>query len=85
LTLRNPLQGKGQPWVSQTLLFGRFLNFITTVINAELAPKNLTERKFRSYWEQTDKSPNERSRFMQALVLISPARTLVMCPRHPPG
>jgi hypothetical protein len=36
-------------------------------INPETTPKNLTERKFRSYWEQTDKSFNERQE-----VIISP-------------
>ena len=37
-------------------MFGRFLDFSTTVLNSELLPANLTERRFRSYWERTDKT-----------------------------
>jgi hypothetical protein len=43
-----------RPDTAQRLRFGRFLNFITTVINPESMPANLTEGRFRSYWEQTD-------------------------------
>lgn len=31
--------------------FGRFLNFLTMVRNPESIPNNLTERRFRSFWE----------------------------------
>jgi hypothetical protein len=29
------------------------LNFVTTVTNRQTLPSNLTERRFRSYWERT--------------------------------
>jgi hypothetical protein len=41
------------------LRFGRFL---TDVRNAENLPKNLTEGRFRSYWERIT-GANERQRF----------------------
>src|SRR5215471_13897543 len=62
-------EGKTQAWVSYHLLFGRFLGFITTVINAEMPDNNLTERKFRTYWEQTA-GTNERQRFVEVQKLI---------------
>jgi hypothetical protein len=55
-------EGKSQPWITVRLRFGRFLEFITTVINAQPLPSNLTERRFRSYWERTS-GDNERQRF----------------------
>jgi hypothetical protein len=55
--------GKPQAYISRVLLFGRFLSNMPTGINAENMPNNLTERRFRGYWAQTDKSPNERGRF----------------------
>jgi hypothetical protein len=45
-------EGKTQPWITYRLRFGRFLGFITTVIKIETLPKNLTEGRFRSFWEQ---------------------------------
>jgi hypothetical protein len=58
------------PRSSGSLRFARFLGFsanITTVI----IPANLAERKFRSYWDQTNKSGgNERAPFQQVLRLI---------------
>ena len=53
-------EGKSQNYISERLTFGRFLNFIATAINLETFPKNLTEFRFRGYWQQTDKSGNER-------------------------
>lgn len=47
---------KSQRWISYRLLFGRFLTFSTNVLNAENAPKNLSECRFRQYWERTGKS-----------------------------
>lgn len=63
-------EGMSRQWVLQRVLFGRFLDFATVVANVETTPKNLTERKFRSYWERTDKSFNERGRFVEVLKLI---------------
>lgn len=54
-------EGKSQKWVDFRLRFGRFLS--TMVLNPETAPNNLTERRFRGYWEQTEKDGNERKRF----------------------
>jgi hypothetical protein len=43
------------------LRFGRFLNFPTTVENPETGPLGLTERRFREFWDRTDKcGGNER-------------------------
>lgn len=50
------VEGKKQPYIAQKLMFGRFLGFIAT----GNIPQNLTERRFRSYWEATEKNPNER-------------------------
>ena len=45
---------------SETTMFGRFLSFSTNVENSQTTPTNLTEGKFRSYWDRTDKcSGNE--------------------------
>jgi len=37
-------ESKTQPWVVYRMRFGRFLNFITTVINPESMPPGFTER-----------------------------------------
>jgi hypothetical protein len=51
-------------WVSYRLRFGRFFNFSTTVENPQTLAKNLTERRFRSYWERAPAcGGNERQRF----------------------
>jgi hypothetical protein len=58
-------EGKGQQWISRRLLFGRFLAFTPMGVsgeNASTLPTNLTERRFRSYWERTA-GGNERARF----------------------
>ena len=61
---------KDRAYISRRLLFGRFLNFVPTGTNAEIPPHNLTERRFRSYWEQTEKDGNERIRFLAVRKLI---------------
>ncbi|MEI9922580.1 MAG: hypothetical protein WDN50_02435 [Bradyrhizobium sp.] len=53
------------------MLFGRFLNFSTTVEKTNSLPSTLTERRFRHFWEQTDRDSNERSRFGQVLRLMT--------------
>jgi hypothetical protein len=63
-------RGRVQQWIFQRLLFGRFLNFSTSVEKLGNLPKNLTEGRFRGYWAQTDKSGNERGRFVHVLELI---------------
>jgi hypothetical protein len=57
--------GKTQQWVAYRLRFGRFLEFTTTVVNIK-SPRNLTEGRFRSYWESTAKG-DERHRFRAVL------------------
>ena len=67
------LTGKkvSQPYISQRLLFGRFLNFIATAINHEIVPASLTERTFRRLWDQTDKkSPKDEYRFREVIKLL---------------
>jgi hypothetical protein len=63
-------EGKGQQWISRHLIFGRFLSSAIGA-NAESLPKNLTERRFRSFLEQADKgAKNERIRLKQVAQLI---------------
>jgi|SRR5215475_1435956 len=64
-------EGKAQSWVAQRLRFGRFLNFITTVINEDVLPRNLTERRFRQFWSEQEKhGGNDRQRFQATLDAI---------------
>ena len=49
-------------YIGYMLKFGAFLAFGTDRAKA----KNLTEWKFRSYWERTDKGDNDRQRFAEA-------------------
>lgn len=85
-------EGLDRTRITQRLRFGRFLNFIATAINAEKLPINLTERKFRHYWSQTDKAEtNERIRFRATYNLIEDIhlrrrnRPRRLCPRTPPS
>lgn len=48
--------------VAKKLRFGAFLAFCSSGTNPQKPPRNLTERRFRSYWERTTGS-NERQRF----------------------
>ena len=54
--------GKSQNTISQLLCFGRFLQFIASGDKFKI-PADLSERKFRSYWKNTDKMPKEAKRF----------------------
>ena len=56
---------KAPQHIARALRFGRFLNFSPTGENPETLPKSLSERRFREYWERTDKTEtNERIRFV---------------------
>ncbi len=67
------IEQKSQKWVDFRVRFGRFLGLSTTV----LIPKTLTERRFRSYWDRTDKSEkNERIRFGAVARLMDAEMTL---------
>jgi hypothetical protein len=62
-------EGKGKSWISQRLIFGRFLAFAANSTTVE----KFTERRFRSYWERTAEhgSSNERIRFKAVLDLMA--------------
>jgi hypothetical protein len=78
-------EGKSAGWITQRLRFGRFLTFLTTVSNSESLPLNLTERRFRQYWERTDKSEtNERIRFLAVRRLIESETVTVTRHRRRP-
>jgi hypothetical protein len=67
-------EGVARRIVGYRLLFGRFLEVGTTGAN----PRNLTERRFRSYWERTDKTEkNERIRFAEVARLMAQDVALV--------
>lgn len=63
-------EGKSQRWIAYRLCFGRFLNFSTMVLNPETLPNSITERRFRSFWERTEGSTNERARFQDVIGLM---------------
>ena len=62
--------GKSQQWVSYRLVFGQFLQFTTDRGKWTKAPKNLTEWRFRGYFEQTDKDAKEPRRFAEVIRLM---------------
>jgi len=64
------VEGKSQTWIVVRLRFGRFLAFITPVINPEFDTSKLTEGAFRTQWEKTDGS-NERQRFAAVQKLLA--------------
>lgn len=66
-------EGKTQQWVALRLRLSRYLAFTTTVVFL----KSLTERRFRDYWDRTDKTEtNERVRFAAVQRLIESELTL---------
>jgi hypothetical protein len=60
-------EGKSQSWVKERVRFGRFLDFSANA----LLPKNLTEGRFRKYWEQTPAEAKEEKRFHQVQQAIA--------------
>jgi hypothetical protein len=67
------IESKSRQWIEKRVRFGRFLSVAT----AGAIPKNLTERRFRSYWERTDKTEtNERIRFQAVQRLMADELTL---------
>ncbi|MCH8852844.1 MAG: hypothetical protein IID41_09375 [Planctomycetes bacterium] len=65
-------EGKSQQGIGQHLRLGMFISwFTTTGSKHENLPKNLTERRFRSYWEQTSGTKDT-------------ARSLGIAPGRPP-
>jgi transcriptional regulator with XRE-family HTH domain len=65
-------EGKSRPYIDKLLRFGRFLDFDPIGSNPENPRKTLTEGRFRSYWERTDKKEsNERIRFQAVIRLMA--------------
>ena len=63
-------EAKSRIWITVRLRFGHFLNFVTTVTTCPKPPRNLTEGRFRGYWEQTT-GTNERQRFTEVAQFAS--------------
>lgn len=61
-------EGRSREWVSKRLCFGRFLDFGTNV--PEVESRILTEGRFRTFWDRTDKSATERRRFDAIITLV---------------
>ena len=60
-------EGRSPAWVTFRLRFERFLRFAGTVS----LPADLTERRFRALWTQTDKNTREEElRFRQVVKLL---------------
>jgi len=72
-------EGKTRQQIARQLCFGRFLNFAPMGANVESLPNNLTERRFRSYWDRT--SGDERDRFHEVAKLMRSER--ITAPRRP--
>ena len=64
-------EDKSRQRITQMLLFGRFLNFATTVANSKSLTNALIERSFRKLWERTE--GDERIRFREVIKLMSTA------------
>jgi hypothetical protein len=65
-------EGRSQAWVTFRLRFGRFLHFATMMgVRNDPLLANLTERRFRALWAQTDKNVRrEELRFYQIIELL---------------
>lgn len=74
--------GKTQPWVGYRLRFGAFCHFITIVINRTL-PRNLTEGKFRCYWEKSSSHKKQEPRFREVLLMMED-ELVIQSPRGNP-
>jgi hypothetical protein len=76
-------EGKSQSWIQYRLRFGRFLHFTTVVVKFESVPSNLTEGRFRSFWEQTEKENGKEEQRFRAVLKLLQAEP-IMAPRRPP-
>lgn len=69
------VEGKPRRYLARKLKFGQFLEFIENGPmgpNSDIAVFKLTERKFRGYWERTEKgNGNERKRFQVVIDLMA--------------
>lgn len=66
--------------IGRRMLFGRFLNFGPSGTKSEFLPRNLTERRFRGFWDQTDRTANEGARFRQVRRLMAEQTTIAKRP-----
>lgn len=77
-------EGKSQHYISYRLRFGRFLKFITGSDKSKepwnLIKKDLSEWKFRGFWEQTDKELDERFRFREVYRMLEEHITIKSAP-----
>jgi hypothetical protein len=71
---------QGHQYISRRLIFGRFLTVLENSPIGEF-PKNLTEGRFRKYWEQSVGTERERFRLVQRLM----AEDLVLHKRKGPS
>ena len=63
-------EGKERKWVERRLRLSRFLIWRETANGPSgTIPKNLTERRFRSYWEQTS-GTKDTARFRKVMELV---------------
>ena len=65
-------ENKGKSWISQRLIFGRFL----AVARNSTVVEKLSERRFRDYWDRTADLKHERPRFAEILKLMQAEMTL---------
>jgi hypothetical protein len=76
--------GRTQAWVSRQMLFGRFLDFITKVI--ELGDDDdrgsittvikVGEARFNALWRDTDRAADEAARFVEVQQLLGETKDL---------
>ncbi|KKN81087.1 hypothetical protein LCGC14_0323060 [marine sediment metagenome] len=74
-------EGKSEPWVCCRLRFGSFLNWLesekfTARKFQQVVSKNLTEFRFRSYWEQTS-GTKDTARFRNVWKMMQDETQLV--------
>jgi len=74
----------GQQYAGRLLCFGRFLAFSENTPNGVNSESNLSEGRFRSYWERTAEAGHERHRFRAVLELMRAELTLSR-PHTPKG
>jgi hypothetical protein len=67
-------EDKSKSEIDRRLRFGRFLNF--PPMGGMGIPKNLTERRFRGYWDRTDSKMTDEERFDQVAQMVKEAVTL---------
>lgn len=77
-------EGKSHSWIGYTLCFGRFLAYVMNSTTVEVSPvSQLTERRFRSYWDRTDRGPDESARFDEVVRLMQSPDKPSTAPRSP--